>query len=468
MEKSNLHTTPYSFKDTEILDGINYHYTAKRILKKQKFYKVQDSCTSKIVDLNENKRIALIIHFHTIRKAIEYAKRQCKQGVSESMHIPLPELDQAYWHRVWMVAKRAIKLEETGISKETSFAASQPFWVDQYAIIAYGFRKDKDLSSKFQAFVEFKNANRMQPSIKLNLQMSKLAYKHMNEIYLDGFDLVKHSNQEFSIRHVSQKLVRYKEPTGIDKLIFVDKWLNLYSILVDRNGYNEKGLPYYDEKRKIVNGYIHKSHKCSTLNRLFLALTNKLSAKRYNDILHRFKMSLKARLMKEINSDNEDNVTLLLPEYHHKVANHINRIAHDIVKDLCNRKGIKLNVIVKEDTIINNIVEKHKQALKQNRKPYEFKTKHVKWQEYAYAAMLLKYQGFYPYLRKSGKSFVPTVKSTPQQDEEELRKEYERLLAIQDEIYDNYGKDEKSNKLFGRFCWLTNHFSVQYVEPEFV
>lgn len=454
MKKSDESTTKYHFKSTSSIDGTLKHYVSSKRLKSTGHYKIYDSYISNVIDLNKIKQQALLVHFHTINKAIKYAKLQIEHGQCEKAHLPLPELHKSYWHRVYQAALRQIKLEQSGYTSKESFEASQPYWIDQNAIVTYGFREDKNLKSKFQAFVEFVNANKNYGTIKLNLQMSKSAYKHIDEIYMDGFDLVK-NDKSFSVRHIKQSLIKAKESTGIDKLLFVDKWLNMYTIEVDKTALGEHGYMYYDEEKKTVNGFIYKSHKTSAIAKLLMKLTSKVSPEKYQDILHRFEMSLKARLSQEIGSNNEDNITLLLPRYHHKTANNINTMVGRITKDLCMRKGLKLGVIIEDDDKINKVVEQHKKQhlSKQNIKL----SSHTKWQEYAYALMLFKYKGFYPYLRKSRKSSVKISYTIPQKDVEELTNE--ELDKLEHDLC-NYifikKDDSKANELLDRLRSVRN------------
>ena len=476
MKKSSFNTSKYHFKSTSSIDGTLKHYMNSKILRNAGQYKIYDSYTSNIIDLNKIKQQALAIHFHTINKAIKYAKRQIEQGVSEKMHIPLPELNKVYYHRVFTAAKKMLKLEQSNYTTKEIFEASQPYWIDQNAIVTYGFREDKDLSSKFQAFVEFPNAHRAHGNLKLNLQMSKQAFKHIDELYLDGFDLVQNVDKSYSVRHVKQSIVKKKESTGIDKLLFVDKWLNIYSIEIDKTAVDENGQPLYDENSKIVNGFIYKSHKTSTITKLLIKLTSKVSSKKYLEILHRFEMSLKARLSREIGSDNEDNITLLLPQYHHKTANNINSIVERIVKDLCHRRGLPCKKIEKSDIELNKIVEQYKKQCSK-KSDYKFKTTHTKWQEYAYAFMSLKYSGFHLYLRNTRKSSAKTVRDIPQKDVEEFGfKELEQYIDI---ILANVVKHDGTtymSKLLARYNDFVNEQTKQrriaegtYVpEPEFV
>lgn len=433
------------------------NYISKKQLVKLNQYKVMLSYTSMIEDLNKVKQSSLINHFHTIEKAIKFAKKQYEEGILEKFHTPLPELADSYKHRVYCAAKRISDLEKHGCSMEDAYLTSQPFWIDWTNIIKYDIREDKSLDSKFQVFVEFTHANKNEKPLKLNARMTEQAYKHKDELYKDGFDLVRYSKHTFGIRHISQLLVERRD-TNSTKLLYIDRYANIFEVFRNCIG----------EDNEVFAQCYTSRDKNKKLLKLARQTRRKLTKKAYIDKLHRIRVYLKRYFNDMLENNDYDKVVTLKPTYHHKFANHLVQIWTEELKQACLLHGAKCKIIEKTDTEMDSIIKNAKISIRKNAKEkakqwndpsqclygsietsHKVKTrftKHTKWSDYSIVLLNSEYNSDKLYMlkdrsieelqkyRESRNVEIVKSQTIEQVDTSDNYDEYYEEPVIQDEI----------------------------------
>lgn len=388
----------------------NFKYFNKDKVDKTLQYIYYHSYISNIVDLNTNMYKKLIRHKQMIDKAIDYAYNQLKRGFDMCHIIPYSYLNKKYVYQVNKFAEYLHKLDRLEVDKKRKYC-SQKYWIYAKHIKSYFFR-DNDLSSKFQAFVEFESADRRDNTIKLNLQMTKKAFEHREEIFLDGFDIVFDKDLKNNcVRHVSQEIITRKQDNSIERHITIDAFVNIYSALIDKNPENsdEKHRIRFNEQKKLVCCDFKKS-KGSKLVQKHLDKLRKfekpdLFGKRMSEI----RQNMKNRLSNIIGYDNESKVIIMAPTNTTSIVyDRFIKMFTRLAADFCEQYGIsyKINRIPCQ-TIISQVKEYKKKTNEYSKAHnYGFKfddINKVKASDIINCSILCEYPDFYIIFKKRGK-----------------------------------------------------------------
>lgn len=398
--------------------------SVKDKIDRQNEYIYYRSYISELTDLNKNKIDKLLKHKEVIDKAVDFVLCQLRKGFQiKAGYLPCSDLNPKYHYNVIKYAEHLYQQETH--TKQGRENCTQPYWVYGKHIKTYGFRYDKTLKSKFQGFIEFESAYKgEEDTIKLNLRLSKKAYKMKDTIFLDGFDIVYNENNNIQIRHVSEEVIERKTDNNIERHLVIDSFANIHGVFIDKN-YIEKDFKHHyriDLRNKIICGD-YQQYKASKLVQKYIDKFQKyqepdLFKKRMHDI----HQNIKNRVSNIIGSEQESKIHLLIPtNTTSQVYNSFIKMFTNIVKDECKHQGIKL--ITHElpcETIISQVIEYKKKAneyQKKKRYGYEFKDiNKVKASDIINCSILCEYPDYYIILRKNGKFISSISESTSKND----------------------------------------------------
>lgn len=360
---------------------LGYKYTNNDEYDKSTSYIHYKSFISNIPDLNRCTREKLLRHKQIIDESIDYILGQLRRGFDICHVISHSDLRPSYRYYVKRFAETLYK-KEKGIYKSNDDdelrSCSQKYWIYSTNIKTYGIR-DKDLKSKFQAFIEFNSAYAKDDTIKLNLQMTKKAYKHRNEIFLGGFDLI-FDDKGSHVRHISEKIVTPLPDNRIERFLSIDAFGNIYSAVIDdlTNSYKpyetsielpekittkkqqsidvKRCLEDIDE-RTIYSNYLYSPASKlvkKNINAIIRYKQPELYSKRMNDI----SQNIRNRLINIIGA--ESKITLLIQQNVSCSYKHLIKIFYNHIKDICHEQGILLNTIEAPIETINSTMLQYK------------------------------------------------------------------------------------------------------------
>ena len=414
---------------------LGYRYTNNDEYDKSTSYIHYKSFISNIPDLNKCTQEKLLRHKQIIDESIDYILGQLRRGFDICHVISHSDLKPSYRYYVKKCAETMYK-KEKGIYKpdDELKSCSQKYWVYSTNIKTYGIR-DKDLTSKFQAFIEFNSAYRKDDTIKLNLQMTKKAYKHRNEIFLGGFDLI-FDNKGSHIRHVSQKIVTPLKDNKIEKFLSIDAFGNIYSAVVDNSIINYKPYETETESPEKIKTKIDRDkdvQRClenideriiyskyeylpasklvkNNINSIIRYNKPELYMKRINDI----SQNVRNRLINTIRKHGETKITVLIQQNVSPSYKHLIEIFYNHVKDICHEQGISLDTIEAPIETINSTMLQYKRDVNKikyslrargfNYKYRDTRKRVVHAYESVIYCILCNYPNNYIIFKKDGKS----------------------------------------------------------------
>lgn len=412
----------------------NYRYYCQKYDKKL-YHKYIQSYSSEALDLNKQMKEKVLQHRRILDKAIASVENQMKRGFTDTTIIYPFELRKEYQWYVKQFVKNKLKLAKT--QKDTN--GSQKYWVPVRAVKTYGFR-DKDLTSKFQCFIEFISADKNEQStIKLNLNMSKKAYENRHLLYLDGFDLVFKQNSIF-VRHVSEKLVKAKKDNGITKYMTIDAWSNIQSITIDSNVDTKSVRALYklSDEDELIYGITHRTHNSKSLRKTLARVKSMKSKETFYTDSKIIENAIHSKVRALVNRDDESKIVLYIPEdIQSNLYDIIKKKFISSVKDECKKYGIKVETQYERIDNIKSSILKYRQKsneVAKGFKPYKEKQlkAHLKWSEIAIAAILYNYKDFYPALLTNGKSITELGESTEKHDSQVLKLEKPAYVKLFD------------------------------------
>lgn len=446
----------YSFSSMKLK---NFKYTNKDKIGKDKyiFYR---SFEGTATDLNFNKKQMLINHKKAIDSAIDYAYNQMVgPAKADVCHIiRKSDLHPKYAYQINKYAEYLYKINNNLLDKKKKHCV-QKYWVYAKHIKTFGIR-EKDKSSKFQVFVEFISADKnCKDTIKLNVTLSNKAYKNINKLFYDGFDLIIDENTgDTKIRFNSQEIITPVNDNKIEKHLTIDAFANIYSALIDKNDYNvdDKNRARFNVSKKLLCANFHKYGTTKMVKKYLNKFKNFEEPDKCRNRLSDIRQNLKNRLNSIIGKDEESKIVLMAPIntssfIYKKFIAMFARLAEYI----CKQKGIafKLNKIPCE-TIIAQIKEYKKKANDYaNRKSYGFKFKdpnEVKASDIINASILAEYPDFYIIFKKQGKFTTNALKDTDQNDGRvltEIQKFRKEMRALNPH-YDTFEEYTNENLIF--------------------
>ena len=411
-----------------------YRYTNNDEYDKSTSYIHYKSYISNMPDLNRCTREKLLRHKQIIDESIDYILGQLRRGFDICHVISHSDLRPSYRYYVKRFAETLYK-KEKGIYKpddDELRSCSQKYWVYSTNIKTYGIR-DKDLKSKFQAFIEFNSAYAKDDTIKLNLQMTKKAYKHRNEIFLGGFDLI-FDDKGSHVRHISEKIVTPLKDNRIERFLSIDAFGNIYSAVIDdiTNSYKpyETSIELPDkivtkkqretdvkrclediDERTIYSNYLYSPASKlvkKNINAIIRYKHPELYTKHMNDI----SQNIRNRLTNIIGA--ESKITLLIQQNVSCSYKHLIKIFHNHIKDICHEQGILLNIIEAPIETINSAMLQYKRDVNKikyslrargfNYKYRDTRKRIVHAYESVIYCILCNYPNNYIIFKKDGKS----------------------------------------------------------------
>ena len=450
-----------------------YKYTNNDEYDKSTSYIHYKSFISNIPDLNKCTQEKLLRHKQIIDESINYILGQLRRGFDICHVISHSDLKPSYRYYVKKCAEIMYK-KEKGVYKpdDELRSCSQKYWVYSTNIKTYGIR-DKDLKSKFQAFVEFDSAYRKDDTIKLNLQMTKKAYKHRNEIFLGGFDLI-FDNKGSHVRHISENIVTPLKDNKIEKFLSIDAFGNIYSAVIDNNIIDNK--PYEITTKKelkrdvqqclenIDDRIIYSKYEYLPASKLVKKNINaiirynkpELYMKRINDI----SQNIRNRLINNIRKNGETKITILIqqnvsPSYRHLIKEFYNH-----VKDICHEQGILLNTIEAPIETINSTMLQYKRDVNKikyslrargfNYKYRDTRKRVVHAYESVIYSILCNYPNNYVIFKKDGKSTKKSLEKMSKMacsvlDVQKSLIEYKESLLKQKELEEKLHSTPREN-----------------------
>lgn len=428
-----IDTQKYNF--IELLKNDNYRYYCHRYDRK-KYIKYVQSYSSEAADLNATMYLKVLRHKQILDKAIASVESQIKRGFTFDSVIHPFELRKEYRWYVNQFVKNKLKMAST--QKDTN--GSQKYWVPVNAVRAYGFR-DKDLTSKFQCFVEFISADKDEKeTLKLNLSMSKKAFENRSILYKDGFDLVFRDDSVF-VRHVSEKLVKNKDYNGITRYITIDAWSNISSVVVNEklDTSDMQNLFKLSDNDKLIYGVLHRTRNKSNLKRALTRMKSMEHKEVFNEDIQKLYHAIHSKVRSIVNRDDESKVVIFIPDgIQSKLYSLITDKFVESVKDECKKHGISVKVQAKHITEVKDTVFSYRQKANDvalGFKPYKEKRlkSHLKWSEVVIACIADNYKDCYPALYSNSKSTVELGKRTEKNDSRALKPErpsYVKLFNV--------------------------------------
>lgn len=416
-----------NYKFLQLPQNKDYRYRSCQSIDKSSQSLYYKSYVSIAEDINKFNYDKLLKHKSTIDFAIEYIKKQVKQGL-EWGHIVYPQsLNPMYRYYVYKHVKAKLKLK----SKNKN-VGSQKYWVPDKCIITYGFR-DLDRASKYQSYIEFIPSYSKDDSIKMNLRMTAKAYKNRHLFYLDGFDLV-FKNKSVFIRHISEQIVEQRVYNDIEKYISIDTWCNVHSALVDKrkSTRDEKGRPRFNEETKVVCALRRSTHNTKFIKNTLNLIKSAKNTSKFYEYVKSLEPAIKNKVKSIIDRDSESKIILFYANnMQSKFYQCIFDMFYKAVEDLCSQKGIIFEVQSQTIEDISNVVKQHKEKanvfMKKSKKSDYCKMynaqEHLKWSEFMLAALLFNYPDFYPILQHGGKFPAMPVEVTDKKDSQVLRPE---------------------------------------------
>lgn len=410
--------TEYDFEKQVKVPGFRYARSQKIDKKTQRIFYM--SYVSEASDLNDSTWSKLQKHKAMLDLAISMVEKQYKEGMRSPAIIYPQGLNKNYQFHVYKHVKS--KIEQKNQTKEKKENCSQPYWVYADKIRTYEFR-NKDRSSKFQAFIEFESSYSDSETIKVNLRLSKKGYENRHTFYKDGFDIV-YNGPAVRIRHVSELIVNLKADNKIEKHIMIDAWANIHTILVDKNDTNvdDRDRPRFNEDRKLVCGLQEKFGNTTNMKRIIANIKSFKNPELYKKRLDALQNCVRAKLRTIIGKDDESKVIILEPTcLDSKLYKELVDTVKDEVSKICQKSGIKCikasasasdlkSLIVQHKKKSNDWAEKHNYGRKFNL------DEHIKWHEFMIASLLLMYPDFYPILKRGGKFSTSTHENTDKND----------------------------------------------------
>ena len=447
-------TQKYNFID--FANDSNYRYYCHRYDKKN-YIKYVQSYSSEAANLNKSMYLKVLRHKQILDRAIASVESQIKRGFTFSTVIHPSELRKEYRWYVNQFVKNKLKMATT--QKDTN--GSQKYWVPAKAIKTYGFR-NKDLTSKFQCFVEFVSADKNETdTVKLNLSMSKKAFENRRILYKDGFDLVFRDKSVF-VRHVSEKLVKKKDDNGITRYMTIDAWSNISSVIVNEklDTSDMQNLYALSDNDKLVYGVLHRTRNTSNMKKALTRMKSMEHKEVFYEDIQRLYHAIHSKVRSVINRDDESKVVIFIPDgIQSKLYSLMTDKFVESVKDECKKYGISVNVQAKHITEVKDTVFSYRQKANDvalGFKPYKEKQlkSHLKWSEVITACIISNYKNCYPALYSKSKSTIDLGRRTEKNDSRALRPE----RPVYAKLFDAkrlYTIDDVCDEVAARAMWLS-------------
>lgn len=398
----------YDFELLEKQKNFRYSEKDKYNRKTQSIY--YTSYTSAAKDLNNCTYEKLMKHKELIDFSIKYVSKQIEQGFRAPCIIYPVELNKSYRYSVYQYALQQKKLKDRKAKENHVDHSTQKYWVYGKNIKTYAFRR-KNKKSKFQSFIEFYPSYSQKETIKLNLRMSNRGYAQRDTIYTEGFDLV-FEKDNVNVRHVSEEIVNKVKKNNIEKFICIDCYSNIHVAVLntDKTLANEYGIAKLNTNKKVVCCKYYQERNTKTVRRLFDSMKNWVEPERFAVISETLKRCIKAKLRNCLGSDNESKVTILLNYSDCTRTQVFNYWFRNITRDLCNRSGLKLEIIGTHEEIVKDWLKSFKKNDIEYRKRLNLTLRYSeenidkpKTYESLLYLMTRKYQNYYPVLIKNRK-----------------------------------------------------------------